>query len=528
VYSEGAVVGKDHPTVSASVPISAAQYLRMSTDRQEYSVENQAQAIAEYADSHGMRVVSTYSDPATSGVVFRKRKGLQKLIQDVIQGQALYKAILVYDVSRWGRFQDTDESAYYEFLCKSAGVPVHYCAEPFSNDDSFPNLIMKALKRAMAGEYSRELGVKILAGHRRGAALGFRQGGKPGYGLRRLLLAADGSPKQLLADGERKSITTDRIILVRGPAKEVRCVQDIYRMFIKKRMNFTDIARELNRRGTKYLDGSEWKLRGIRTILTSEKYCGANVFGRYSERLYTNPIRKPKSEWTVACGVFEALIEPGTQAEARRIIDSTDAKSPRNKSDDDLLNALRAILTKEGRITADLVERAANTPCANSYRVRFGALSNAYERIGYAGFWSGGWLAKRRSIPRLRDGLMRAVVDLDPKRVSIESRGGRHRACLLTHDGRRISVLASPLSRSHGYGYWLVQPPLEECQFITLVARVNEKGDAFKDLFVTAPIGKARGLRLRDKHPWWETGVPLVDLKRFFDAVQEVSLRCDG
>src|ERR1700722_6981731 len=102
--------------VPAPVPIPAAQYLRVSTDRQEYSVENQAQAIAEYADSHGLRVVNTYSDPATSGVIFRKRKGLQKLIQDVIQGHAPYRAILVYDVSRWGRFQDTDESAYYEFL----------------------------------------------------------------------------------------------------------------------------------------------------------------------------------------------------------------------------------------------------------------------------------------------------------------------------------------------------------------------------------------------------------------------------
>lgn len=189
---------------SASVPIPAAQYLRMSTDRQEYSLDNQSQAIAEYAESHGLCVVKTYSDPATSGVVFGKRKGLQKLIQDVVQGQASYRAILVYDVSRWGRFQNTDESAYYEFLCKSTGVPVHYCAEVFLNDDSFPNLIMKALKRAMAGEYSRELGVRILAGHRRGAALGFRQGGQPGYGLRRMLLAGDGSPKQLLARGQKE------------------------------------------------------------------------------------------------------------------------------------------------------------------------------------------------------------------------------------------------------------------------------------------------------------------------------------
>lgn len=54
----------------ASVSIPAGQYLRVSTDRQEYSLENQAQAVGEYAESHGLRVVNTYSDPATSRVVF--------------------------------------------------------------------------------------------------------------------------------------------------------------------------------------------------------------------------------------------------------------------------------------------------------------------------------------------------------------------------------------------------------------------------------------------------------------------------
>ena len=54
--------------------------------------------------------------------------------------------VLVYDVSRWGRYQDTDEAAHYEFLCKRAGVPIHYCAEQFPNDGSVPAAILKALK----------------------------------------------------------------------------------------------------------------------------------------------------------------------------------------------------------------------------------------------------------------------------------------------------------------------------------------------------------------------------------------------
>jgi hypothetical protein len=46
------------------------------------------------------------------------------LISDVQNVRADFNVILVYDVSRWGRFQDTDESAYYEFICKVAGIKV--------------------------------------------------------------------------------------------------------------------------------------------------------------------------------------------------------------------------------------------------------------------------------------------------------------------------------------------------------------------------------------------------------------------
>jgi DNA invertase Pin-like site-specific DNA recombinase len=148
----------------------------MSTEHQQYSLENQSAAIQKYAEARGFEVIQTYSDSAKSGLVLRSRPGLQQLLRDVV-GTPPYRVILVYDVSRWGRFQDTDESAHYEFLCKSAGVPVHYCAENFANDGALPNLIMKTLKRTMAAEFSRELGVKVLAGQKRLACLGFKQGG---------------------------------------------------------------------------------------------------------------------------------------------------------------------------------------------------------------------------------------------------------------------------------------------------------------------------------------------------------------
>ena len=136
--------------------VPAAQYLRMSTEHQQYSIFNQSATIEKYAEEHGFQVVRTYSDPARSGVILGRRKGLQQLLQDAVAGNQPYRAILVYDVSRWGRFQDSDEAAHYEFLCKTAGIPVHYCAETFANDNSPMSLVMKAVKRSMAAEYSRE------------------------------------------------------------------------------------------------------------------------------------------------------------------------------------------------------------------------------------------------------------------------------------------------------------------------------------------------------------------------------------
>jgi DNA invertase Pin-like site-specific DNA recombinase len=203
-------------TMADRLLVPAAQYLRMSTEHQQYSLENQSATILNYAESHGFEVVRTYSDSAKRGLVLRHRQGLQQLLRDVVSGTQGYRVILVYDVSRWGRFQDTDEAAHYEFICKSAGVPVHYCAETFANDGTLPSLIMKTLKRTMAAEFSRELGVKVLAGQKRLAGLGFKQGGVPGYGLRRLLISSDRQPKQQLQSGERKSIATDRVILVPG------------------------------------------------------------------------------------------------------------------------------------------------------------------------------------------------------------------------------------------------------------------------------------------------------------------------
>ena len=116
--------------------VRVAEYVRMSTDHQQYSTENQADVIHKYAEAHNMEIVKTYSDDGKSGLQIKGREALQRLIDDVKNKQTDFEAILVYDISRWGRFQDADESAYYEFICHRSGISVHFCAEQFENDGS--------------------------------------------------------------------------------------------------------------------------------------------------------------------------------------------------------------------------------------------------------------------------------------------------------------------------------------------------------------------------------------------------------
>ena len=106
---------------STEIPVQkslfkAVKYVRMSTEHQQYSTENQSDKIYEYAKKRGIEIIRTYADEGKSGLRIEGRQGLQELIRIVESGKADFQIILVYDISRWGRFQDADESAYYEYV----------------------------------------------------------------------------------------------------------------------------------------------------------------------------------------------------------------------------------------------------------------------------------------------------------------------------------------------------------------------------------------------------------------------------
>jgi DNA invertase Pin-like site-specific DNA recombinase len=497
--------------------IPAAQYVRMSTEHQQYSLHNQQIAIQAYASEHGFSIVRTYTDGAKSGVVLKYREGLRQLLQDVMNGNCGYRAILVYDISRWGRFQDADEAAHYEFLCKSTGVPIHYCAEIFVNDGALPNMLMKALKRTMAGEYSRELGVKVLAGLRRLAQLGFKQGGCPGYGLRRMLVSAAGEPKMLLAYGERKSITTDRVILVPGPAGEVECIREIYRMFIDEKRTVHAIARELNRRNIKYLRTTKWDHTAVHTILSHPKYAGCNRFGRTSKRLGAAAVRIPQAEWILARGAFLPVVDDATFQAAQHLLLGRTI----NRSNDELLVALRSLLDRNGRLSNALIKEAPEMPSPSVYRHRFGSVRRAFELIGYGKPEDFGRVDIRRRTQAMHEHLVDKIQATYPTEVSIVRRGGRWRPLVRLRSGLVISVL---LSRSIGAKgrcpRWQVNPVAHERQHTTLLVLLNSDNDAFEEMYILPYMDRQRRFHITGDNVWLKRGEQLRDVADFRQAVE--------
>jgi DNA invertase Pin-like site-specific DNA recombinase len=501
-------------------PIPAAQYLRMSTDEQKLSLAYQASAIQRYAQKHGFAVVSTYEDRGRSGLTLKRRKGLTQLLQDAVSGLSTFKAVLVYDVSRWGRFQDADESAHYEFLCKSAGVPVHYCSEPFKNSTSAPAVVMKTLKRVMAAEYSRELSRRLTRSKVILVERGFRAGGSPGYGLRRMLFCPDGTPKRLLGHGEVKDIADGRVKLVPGPANEVNVVREIYRLWLSGNESANGIAARLNRRGIHH-PVVEWDGSHIRTILTNPKYAGCATWRRTTGPLGVRSVRVPPDRWVVRLGAFDPLIDQKTYDDAQKVI----RRKTCNRTNEDLLEGLRALLQRKGKISQKLIGESPDLPPAKIYCYRFGGLRKAYALIGYEEFHNVRLMkTSRRTMSRIRNTVLDQVSRIFGDQVEIiRERGGPRRA-LRFADGVKVAV-STCRYLDLGYGpRWSVPVNRFERDYPTLVCRCMPGNKTLKDIHLVRKIDSPCKCEFltTERDPWLKKGklvLKLSNLRRMINRM---------
>jgi DNA invertase Pin-like site-specific DNA recombinase len=468
------------------LPIRAAHYVRMSTEHQQYSTENQLAAIGRYAEAHGMEISRTYSDSGKSGLNIAGREGLRELLDDVQNGRADFSVILVYDISRWGRFQDADESAYYEYICKRAGVSIHYCAEQFENDGSLPSSLLKTIKRTMAGEYSRELSVKVFAGQCRLIELGFRQGGPAGYGLRRQLIDRDRNPKEILTRGIHKSIQTDRVILVPGPAEEIQVVRDVYDRFTRERKSEREIAVWLNGRGLLTDFGRPWTRSVVHELLTNPKYAGANVYNRRSFKLKRKRVNNPPDIWIRREDAFSPIISAEQFAEAVTIIDSRH----RHFTDEQLLECLKGLLSKFGTLSGVLIDEAENAPSSTAYRHRFGSLVRAYSLIGYSPLRDYSYIETNRAVREYHRRQWTSIIgQLHGIGASVQH--DKDTDLLRINREFTASLVLARCHETHaGSHRWLVRLDNSLGPDVTIAARLQPGNQEIMDYYLLPSIGE--------------------------------------
>ncbi len=411
----------------ASPRIRAAQYLRMSTEHQRFSIGAQRIAIADYAEKRGYEVVKTYADPGKSGLSLKGRDSLRSLLSDALSPQRDFDAILILDVSRWGRFQDPDQAAHYEFICRQAGLRVVYCAEPFENDASPMATIFKHLKRVMAHEFSRELSDKLSRAHLHQAGLGLKQGGAMVYGFRRLLVDEHGRPKLYLKDGELKALRTDRVCFSLGSVREQKVIRSIFDLYVRREFTLKALARHLNSQGIAGNRGKRWTASMVRSVLTCELSIGIYTYNRTTQKLQS-PVRpNPEHLWVRGPANVNPIVSIELFSAAQTRIAQ---RKPTRLDDHYMLNGLKRLWKAKGRLSTSIVNACPDIPSSCAYKIHFGSFNEALRRIDYVNpvcfsgrpeqIWTEANL--RAGIRRLyteHGYLSSAMVDADPRLPTI-------------------------------------------------------------------------------------------------------------
>jgi len=222
----------------------AAAYMRMSTDKQEHSIESQWRLIQEYARRNNYQILKRYEDEGISGRAAEKRPAFLRMIDESENG--LFSAVLIYDSSRFAR--NLKDSIVYKSILKQNGVELISITEPILDEDNA--LITDALLGAMNEMYSRKLSKNVRRGQEQKVLRG-ESFSLPPFGYRR---PEPGKP----------------FVIVPEEAEIVRYIFSEYRA---GRSSY-GLAVELSQAGVKTRRGNPFDNRQVEYILTNPTYKG--------------------------------------------------------------------------------------------------------------------------------------------------------------------------------------------------------------------------------------------------------------
>lgn len=245
-------------------------YMRMSTDRQEYSIESQWHMIESYCSRNDMKVVRKYVDEGISGgyAKLSRRVSFLQMIQD--STDADWEAVVIYDSSRFSR--SFEQAVAYRAELERNGKRVVSVTEPDVEGEG--GKYLNAIRAIGNEEYLLRLSKSV----RRGQKEKIERGElfcKPPYGYRK--------------EG-------NNFIIIPEEADVVRMVYERF----KSGSSAYQIAKECFAAGIKTHRGNGFDSRQIERILLNPAYMGTlHVIASGVE--YSIPDKIPpiisKEEW---------------------------------------------------------------------------------------------------------------------------------------------------------------------------------------------------------------------------------------
>ncbi len=361
---------------------AVAYYRHSAQDRQENSVEIQQDQVRQFARENDIEIIREFADRGKSGLSTEGRDGFNEMIRDYIEGgKEAFEFVLVLDVSRWGRYQDTDLSAYYTGLCAKHGKQVVFTSIGFGEQNDLLHGLHLSIERYRAASYSRELSTKVFKGCAKIAEQGFRAGGMPPYGFHRLLLDEQRNPVQILERGQRKSIQNQRVTLTPGASDEVAVVERIFKDFVKREYEPKQIALLLNKQNIPSPGGCQWSSASVRSILENELYAGTMVYNRTTQRLKSASHHNPKEEWIRTENAFPAIIDRKQFHRAQEMIFESEEARRIKYSAEDMLERLRLVYERYGTVRTSLVAADKEMVSTATYAHRFKTFVGAYQHL---------------------------------------------------------------------------------------------------------------------------------------------------
>ena len=361
---------------------AVAYYRHSAQDKQEYSVEIQQEHVRKFAADNGIEIIKEFADRGITGVVVKDRDAFNEMIQIYVEGgKEKFDYVLVFDVSRWGRFQDGDESAHYTWLCSSRGIKVIFSSMGFQKENDLFYGVYLNFERWRAARYSQELSEKVWKGCSKIASYGYWAGGMAPYGMRRLLLDEQKKPVRVLDRGEHKAIHNQRTTLTLGDAGEVDAIREIFRFFVNRRRPPDAIAAMLNSRQIPSPGKSAWTRSAVYAILRNEIYAGTMVWNKTSQKLNTKSIHNALADWVRTEEAFEPIVPKQLFDQAQQIIHAAEECLLRRHSDADMLSRLTALYRRYGTINHSLISADHEMVSPARYIRRFHSLNMAYQAM---------------------------------------------------------------------------------------------------------------------------------------------------